>query len=165
MGVMVRRAKTILGNNDFTALFDKGYHTGSELEIAQGLGIKTLVAIPSPASNATDPRYNVQNFTNFAYLLNIAHLLFYAFFCLDIQLLYRPLMQWYGYHPDHCLINQYLTCCFLKVVSNIISIYLPRTICDNAQKLSCNVIFHYRTSYHPVDIPIDHLFLASTEWR
>ena len=63
MGAMVRRAKTILGNTDFTALFDKGYHTGSELEIAQGLGIKTLVAIPAPASNAPDPNYNVQNFT------------------------------------------------------------------------------------------------------
>jgi transposase len=62
MGAMVRRAKSILGNNDFTALFDKGYHTGSELEIAQNLNIKTLVAIPSPASNAPDPNYNVQNF-------------------------------------------------------------------------------------------------------
>jgi len=62
MGAMVRRAKSILGNNDFTALFDKGYHTGSELEIAQNLNIKTLVAIPAPASNAPDPRYNVQNF-------------------------------------------------------------------------------------------------------
>jgi hypothetical protein len=62
MSAMVRRAKSILGNNDFTALFDKGYHTGSELEIAQGLRIKTFVAIPSPASNAPDPNYNVQNF-------------------------------------------------------------------------------------------------------
>ena len=60
---MVRRAKSILGNNDFTALFDKGYHTGSELEIAEKLNIKTLVAIPSPASNALDPNYIVQNFT------------------------------------------------------------------------------------------------------
>lgn len=60
---MVRRSKSILGNNDFTPLFDKGYHTGSELEISQNLNIKTLVAIPSPASNAPDPRYNVQNFT------------------------------------------------------------------------------------------------------
>ena len=62
MGAMVRRAKSILGNTDFTALFDKGYHTGSELEIAQGLGIKTLVAIPATASNAPDLRYNVQHF-------------------------------------------------------------------------------------------------------
>jgi hypothetical protein len=62
MGAMVRRAKSIPGNNDFTALFDKGYHTGSEPEIAQKLNIKTLVAIPAPASNAPDPNYNVQNF-------------------------------------------------------------------------------------------------------
>ena len=62
MGAMVRRAKSILGNNDFTALFDKGYHTGSEMEIAQNLNVKTLVAIPSPAFNAPDPNYNVQNF-------------------------------------------------------------------------------------------------------
>ncbi len=62
MGAMIRRAKSIIGNNDFTALFDKGYHTGSELEIAQGLGIKTLVAIPAPGSNAPDPLYNVKNF-------------------------------------------------------------------------------------------------------
>jgi len=62
MGAMVRRAKSILGNTDFTALFDKSYHTGSELEIAQGLEIKTLVAIPATASNAPDLRYNVQNF-------------------------------------------------------------------------------------------------------
>lgn len=62
MGAMVRRAKAILGSTDFTALFDKGYHTGSELEIAQKLKIKTLVAIPAPASNAPDPKYNIQNF-------------------------------------------------------------------------------------------------------
>lgn len=62
MGQMVRRAKTIIRKNDFTVLYDKGYHTGSELEIAQKLGLKTLVAIPSPASNAPDPKYNVQHF-------------------------------------------------------------------------------------------------------
>lgn len=62
MGSMLRRAKSIVGNSSFTALFDKGYHTGSELAIAQGLGIRTLVAIPSPASNAPDPDYNVDQF-------------------------------------------------------------------------------------------------------
>ncbi len=59
---MMRRSKTILGNTDFIALFDKGYHTGSELEIAQKLKIKALVAIPAPASSAPDPKYNIQNF-------------------------------------------------------------------------------------------------------
>ncbi|SKB54074.1 Transposase DDE domain-containing protein [Salegentibacter salinarum] len=62
MGAMVRRAKSILGTTDFTALFDKGYYTGTELGIVQGLGIKTLVAIPDQASKAPDPNYNVKNF-------------------------------------------------------------------------------------------------------
>src|ERR1035437_4186516 len=30
MGNMVQRAKSILGTNEFTALYDKGFHTGSE---------------------------------------------------------------------------------------------------------------------------------------
>lgn len=65
MGNMLRRAKSILGTNEFTALYDKGYHTGSEFEIAQNLGIETLVAIPdAPGSNhAPDPLYDVENFT------------------------------------------------------------------------------------------------------
>ena len=62
MGDMIRRSKAILRNNTFTALFDKGYHTGSELETAQKLGIKTMVAIPAPASTAPHPDYNLQNF-------------------------------------------------------------------------------------------------------
>jgi hypothetical protein len=41
MGTMLRRAKTILRNNNFTALYDKGYHTGSEFDIADKLKIKT----------------------------------------------------------------------------------------------------------------------------
>jgi len=64
MGNMVQRAKSILRTNDFTALFDKGYHTGSELKIAQELGIETIVAIPDvPAtSQAPDHDYNHENF-------------------------------------------------------------------------------------------------------
>ncbi len=62
MGNMLRRAKSIVGNNSFTVLFDKGYHTGSELEIAQKLGVTTMVAIPAPAANAPDPVYNVEFF-------------------------------------------------------------------------------------------------------
>ena len=34
MGCMLKRAKKILGSADFTALYDKGYHTGSELKKA-----------------------------------------------------------------------------------------------------------------------------------
>lgn len=63
MGNMLRRAKSLMRNRHFTALFDKGYHTGSELEIAQKLGVTTLVAIPAPAANAPDPDYNVEHFT------------------------------------------------------------------------------------------------------
>jgi len=65
MGNMVQRAKSILGTNEFTALYDKGYHTGSELKTAQDLGIETIVAIPGlPASNqAPDPAYNFEHFS------------------------------------------------------------------------------------------------------
>lgn len=62
MGNMVRRAKSILGTNRFTALYDKGYWTGTELKTAHDLGVTTLVAIPAPASNAPDKRYNVEHF-------------------------------------------------------------------------------------------------------
>lgn len=64
MGGMLRRAKSILHTNLFTALYDKGYHTGSEFAIADALGIGTIVAIPalSGASKALRPKYDVQNF-------------------------------------------------------------------------------------------------------
>ena len=64
MGNMVRRSKSILGNNEFTALYDKGYHTGSELKISQDLGIETIVAIPGipSTSQAPDPDYNFEHF-------------------------------------------------------------------------------------------------------
>ena len=62
MGGMLRRTKTILGSNDFTALYDKGYHTGSEFKTADELGIDVMVAIPTVAVNAPTPKYNVENF-------------------------------------------------------------------------------------------------------
>jgi hypothetical protein len=62
MGNMLQRAKTILRTNGFTALYDKGYHTGSEFEVANGLGVKTIVAIPSVAAQAPNPAYNVGHF-------------------------------------------------------------------------------------------------------
>lgn len=62
MGNMLQRAKSILRSNDFTALFDKGYHTGSEFAIADSLEITTLVAIPSVAAQAPNPLYNVEHF-------------------------------------------------------------------------------------------------------
>jgi transposase len=64
LGNMVQRASGIVGNTKFTAVFDKGYHKGSELKKAQELGVKTLVAIPdiSSASMAPNPAYNVSEF-------------------------------------------------------------------------------------------------------
>lgn len=62
MGAMVRRAKSLVGNNKMTVLFDKGYCTGSELEIAQKLGMTTLVAISAPASKAPNTDYNADRF-------------------------------------------------------------------------------------------------------
>jgi transposase len=64
MGRMVRRAKTIVRKNDFSALFDKGYHKGEELDKVQKLGVKTFVAIPDipKSSQAPNPDYNAENF-------------------------------------------------------------------------------------------------------
>lgn len=64
LGNMVQRASNILKSTKFTAVFDKGYHTGSELKTTQLLGVKTLVAIPdiSSASMAPNPDYNVSEF-------------------------------------------------------------------------------------------------------
>lgn len=64
MGNMLQRAKAILGTNQFTALYDKGYHTGSEFDMADQLGIEVMVTIPakSRSSQAPDPAYNMENF-------------------------------------------------------------------------------------------------------
>jgi Transposase and inactivated derivatives len=64
MGNMVQRAKSILRTNEFTVLYDKGYHTGSELKAAQDLGVETIVAIPSLPSTSQAPKqeYNSEYF-------------------------------------------------------------------------------------------------------
>jgi transposase len=64
MGNMVQRAKSILGTNEFTVLYDKGYHTGSELKTAQDLGVETIVAVPSLPSTCQAPNhdYNSEHF-------------------------------------------------------------------------------------------------------
>lgn len=62
MGGMVRRAKTILGHNDFTAIYDKGYHTGTEFEYAKKQGVEVIVAIPDVASHAPDISFDIENF-------------------------------------------------------------------------------------------------------
>ena len=65
MGNMVQRAKSILRTNEFTVLYDKGFHTGSELKTAQDLGIETIVAIPGvpSTSQAPNPLFNYEHFT------------------------------------------------------------------------------------------------------
>lgn len=62
MGAMVRRAKTILGNPDFTALYDKGYHTGTEFDYAHKQGVQVIVAAPAVASHAPDLAFDVEHF-------------------------------------------------------------------------------------------------------
>jgi hypothetical protein len=62
MGPMLGRAKKILGHADFTALYDKGYHTGSELKRGIEMGVELMVAIPGVASFAPDERYNFDKF-------------------------------------------------------------------------------------------------------
>jgi hypothetical protein len=64
MGDMVQRAISILGTNEFTVLYDKGFHTGSELKTAQELGIETIVAIPGVPSTSQAPNheYNYEHF-------------------------------------------------------------------------------------------------------
>ncbi|MFW5851149.1 MAG: IS1182 family transposase [Bacteroidota bacterium] len=64
MGGMLRRAKSILHTNTFTALYDKGYHTGTEFHIADQLGIEVMVAVPAipRSSEAPNPAYNVEHF-------------------------------------------------------------------------------------------------------
>ena len=62
MSDMLRRTKTILGTSDFTALYDKGYHTGSEIKKTIDLNIQIMVAIPKVASAAPDEKYNYSNF-------------------------------------------------------------------------------------------------------
>lgn len=62
MGAMVRRAKTILGTSDFTALYDKGYHTGTEFTYAHQQDVEVMVAIPAVASHAPDTAFDVEHF-------------------------------------------------------------------------------------------------------
>lgn len=62
MSGMLRRAKAILGTTDFTAIYDKGYHTGCEIKMAVTSGINIMVAIPGIASVAPDANYNMSHF-------------------------------------------------------------------------------------------------------
>ncbi|MCO5269481.1 MAG: IS1182 family transposase [Brumimicrobium sp.] len=65
MGGMLEQAVEVLGHNEFTAIFDKGYYTGTEFEKAEELGVDVLVAVPDlpTSSMAPDPAYNISEFT------------------------------------------------------------------------------------------------------
>lgn len=62
MGGMLRRANTILGHTNFIAIYDKGYHTGSEFDYANRLGIDVLVAILGVSAHAPDIAFDVEHF-------------------------------------------------------------------------------------------------------
>jgi len=62
MGNMLERSIKVLGAKPHQALYDKGYHTGSEFKRAHELGIEVLVAIPAVASHAPNPAYDVEYF-------------------------------------------------------------------------------------------------------
>lgn len=64
MGDMVKNAIEIIGNNNFIAIYDKGYHSGMEIKKCHDDGIETLVAIPAlpSISQAPDRNFNLENF-------------------------------------------------------------------------------------------------------
>ena len=59
MANMVESAIEIVGNNNFEAVFDKGYHNAEEIHKCHQLGVEVHVAIPNPASNAPDTNFNL----------------------------------------------------------------------------------------------------------
>lgn len=108
MGPMLRRAKTILKTNDFTALFDKGYHTGSELKTAIEAGVHVMVAMQAVAAFAPDGAYNFDKF-----IFNQTH---DTYTCPQQQTLvtngnwYQKSKQRYIYFVKHYKTSKCLTC-------------------------------------------------------
>ncbi len=64
MDYVLRRAKSKLVTNGFTALCDKGYNIGSEFKMASGQGIDTMVAVPAIGRDSQAPclNYNAEHF-------------------------------------------------------------------------------------------------------
>jgi len=62
MGEMLERANEIIPVKEATILYDKGYHTGSEIKKAIELEVNIMVAIPAVASHAPDHNYDIENF-------------------------------------------------------------------------------------------------------
>lgn len=108
MGGMLRRTKTILQTNQFTALYDKGYHTGSEIKKAVEMGIDVMVAIPGVASFAPDQNYNFDKF--------IYNALSDTYICPQQQILitsgswYQKSKQRYIYFVKHYKTNACSSC-------------------------------------------------------
>lgn len=63
MGEMVERAVEIVGHNQFIGLYDKGFHTGTELKHAADLNVEVLVAIPAVSSHAPDTAFDLSKFS------------------------------------------------------------------------------------------------------
>ncbi len=63
MGDMLERTGNIIDIKDATALFDKGYYTGSEIKTAIELGVNIMVAIPAISAHAPDTSYDLEHFT------------------------------------------------------------------------------------------------------
>ena len=59
MANMVESAIEIVGQNNFEAVFDKGYHNAEKIHKCHQLGVEVHVAIPNPASNAPDTNFNL----------------------------------------------------------------------------------------------------------
>ena len=62
MGEMLERTAEIIDIKEATALYDKGYHTGSEIKTAIDLGVNIMVAIPVVASHAPNTGYDIEHF-------------------------------------------------------------------------------------------------------
>lgn len=62
MGEMLERTNEITPVKDTTILYDKGYHTGSEIKIAIDMEVNIMVAIPAVASHAPDHNYDIKHF-------------------------------------------------------------------------------------------------------
>lgn len=142
MGQMVERAVEVLGHNQFTALYDKGYHTGTELKQAAELGVEVLVAIPAVSSHAPDPLFDVSRFTYVAsedyYVCPIGQLL-------------RTNSRWYNkahgkttvqvkhYKTEHCLKCGFAERCTRNKAGRLIerSEYAPY-YAANAKRIQAN---------------------------
>lgn len=63
MGEMLERTNEITPLKNATVLYDKGYHTGSEIKKAIEMDVNIMVAIPAVASHAPDHNYDIEHFT------------------------------------------------------------------------------------------------------